>query len=121
MSHSVEEVYSVYNETVRKARKTHSCAACRSPILPRHYYASVFIVFEGKAETVKRCGSCQTTHLHLRELGDKHGMWPDEKLNCGKSYDGEWGEEPPEEIAALPFLSSEERGLLLSNRCTIQL
>jgi hypothetical protein len=114
MSHYAEEVYTVYNETVRKARKTHACSACRSPILPGHYYASVFIVFDGDADTVKRCGSCQTTHLHLRKLGNEHGMWPNEKLNCGKSYDDEWGEDPPEEIASLPFLSADERGSLLA-------
>jgi hypothetical protein len=114
MSHCVEEAYTVYNETVRKARKEHTCSACRLPILPGHYYASVFLLYDGDAETIKRCGSCQTTHLHLRKLGDPHGMWPNEKLNCGKSYEGEWDEEPPEEIAALPFLNAENRGLLLA-------
>jgi hypothetical protein len=111
MSHYCEEAYTVYNETVRKARKEHTCSACRFPILPGNYYASVFIVFEGEAESLKRCGSCQKTHLHLRQLDPE--MWPDEKLNCGKAYEDEWGEEPPDEIAELPFLSADQRGMLL--------
>ncbi len=113
MSHLVDECYEVYRETVRKARKEHECSACRLPIRPGDYYCAVFIVFDHRSRFVRRCGACQTTHLHLRELGDGD-MWPDERLNCGLDYEDEWNDEPPEDIAALPLLSADERGALLA-------
>jgi hypothetical protein len=118
MSYTYDEAYSIYNENIYiyiyKAKKLHTCDACRITILPGHYYANVFIVFQNKSKTVKRCGSCQTTHLHLRKLCANNDMWPNEKLNCGTSYENEWGEEPPDEISDLPFLSPEERSQLLT-------
>lgn len=101
MSHSCDEVYEVYNETYPKARKTHTCEACEENIPPGGRYARVFTLFNGTAETYKRCLRCQALHEHLRRLGD-YDCWPDERLNCGESYEDEWGALPPE-IAALAF------------------
>jgi len=114
MSHYADEPYSVYRERVVKARKAHQCSACGWSIQPGDYYANVATVFDGKAETIKRCGSCQTTHKHLRKLCCDEDMWPDEKLGCGLAYENEWGGEPPEDIAVLPFLSGEDRSTLLA-------
>ena len=119
MSHSCEETYDVYRETVRRARKQHECDACRAPIRPGDYYCAVSVVHDNVAETVKRCGACQRTHEHLRVLcserssWDRENFWPDERLNCGLEYDEEWGSEPPNEIASLPLLGADERGVLL--------
>jgi hypothetical protein len=118
VSHSCDGNAAVYRETIRKARKLHYCHACRKVIRPGDYYASIAIVADGEAESVKRCGACQTTHLHLRELcrAPEHrydDLWPDERLNCGESYEDNWGAEPPDEIADLPFISDDERGALL--------
>ena len=112
MSHYVDECYDVYQETTRKARKEHDCDACKLPIRRGDYYCSVHIVFDGRARSVKRCGACQTTHIHLRKLNPGE-MWPNEKLACGLDYEEEWGNEPPDEIQALPLLSADERGQLL--------
>jgi hypothetical protein len=91
----------VYAETVRRARKPHSCAACRETIATGHRYTDVRIIFEGRVDTIKRCLRCQAIHEHLRDLGDGES-WPEERLDCGQSYESEWGE-CPDEIAALAF------------------
>lgn len=102
MSHSIDDYYSVYKETETKARKEHQCSACSEPISPNQVYTRVQIVFDKSAETVKRCSRCQAIHIHLREKG-RGDTWPAERLDCGESYRDHWGEEPPEEIAALAF------------------
>lgn len=120
MSHLCDDTYAVYVETTRRARKLHTCDACRRPILPGHLYADVRFVFDKQAQQVKRCGACQTTHLHLRQLCQEDSysmMWPDERLGCGLAYEDEWGE-VPDEIAALAFTSDDERGKLLEKGAT---
>lgn len=102
MSHEVEDTYDVYDEEERKARTAHVCDACHEQIGPGQRYTVVGIVWERRAETVKRCARCQAIHEHLRDLGGGD-MWPDEKLNCGEAYQDHWGKEPPEHIAALAF------------------
>lgn len=123
MSYSIEawDTYTVYCETVRKARKAHKCSACRVVIRPGDYYCNVALVHDKKAKSLKRCGACQLTHLHLRERCAAKGyssnyerMWPDERLGCGLDYEEEWGEEPPDEIWRLPLLGPDERGALLA-------
>lgn len=116
MSHSVDESYDVYREEVRKAIKEHICDACQRTISKGHTYCSVYIVFDGEAKTVKRCGSCQTMHEHLRKIAEPVGMWPNEKLNCGSDYEEEWDTEPPEEVVALAFMTDDEAGKLLQKK-----
>lgn len=108
MSHDVLdcEPCSVYAETTRKARKEHSCSACKETIRPGDYYVNVGIVCNGNAETIKRCLRCDKIHEHLRTKapGD---TWPDDRLNCGHGYREMWGEDPPPEIAALAFATRD--------------
>lgn len=116
MSYYYEKTYDVYREQVRRARKRHKCDACNLPILPGHYYCSVTWVCDGTARGVKRCGSCQVTHKHLRELCRKYSegdRWPNERLSCGESYEEEWGD-CPDDIAALALMSVEGIGSLLA-------
>lgn len=116
MSDIATEPCSVYRQKIVKARKEHACSACRAKILPGHYYSRVFCVFEGEAETFRRCGSCEVTYRHLTELCRHHpdgDIAPLFDLSCGKDYAEEWGDEPPDEIARLPFLSADERSALL--------
>ncbi len=103
MSHSVDEHYSVYSETRRRARKPHTCAACNETISPGRTYHVIFIAFDGDIETLKRCERCQVIHLHLRKLGAGEDMWPAERLDCGEEYKEHWGKEPPPWLAALAF------------------
>ena len=106
MSYSCDETYDVYNETRTKARKAHTCSACKDTIAPGHLYTRVAVVFDGTVTSYKRCVRCQTLHKHLRELCS-YDMWPDERLACGMAYEEEWGE-LPEEIEELAFLTPEE-------------
>lgn len=108
MSHHCDESYDVYDETLRKANKRHTCGACGEAIELGDYYHSVHLVFDGSAETVKRCARCQAIHAHLRTKGRGDSMWPDERLNCGEEYEAHWGEKPPDEVAALAFATREE-------------
>ena len=98
----------------RRARVAHVCSACGATISHGHYYTSTGVVWEGTAETIKRCGSCELTYRHLVELGSTRGMAPDLKLACGLDYAEEWETEPPEDIARLPLLTDAERGALLA-------
>lgn len=106
MSYESDGHYVVHRESRHRARKDHACAACRDTISAGHVYACSFIVFDGDAEYLKRCLRCQTLHEHLRDLCGP-GVWPDERLMCGLSYEDEWGE-LPEEIAALAFVTPDE-------------
>lgn len=117
MSHSCDDEYDVYKETPRRARKEHRCHACGAGIRPGHKYMVVATVYDGSATTIKRCGRCQRTHEHLRELCRSldYELWPDERLNCGLDYEDEWCEPPPAEIAALPMLTDDEASALLED------
>ncbi len=103
MSHAIDELYAVYNEEARAARKAHRCVACRETIAAGHRYTTIAIVEDGRGRTIKRCARCQAIHEHLRDLGRHSDMWPDERLDCGEEYSEHWGKAPPEHIAALAF------------------
>jgi len=104
VSRSVDDTYDVYDEREPRARKEHRCKACGETIRIGDRYANVKVVFDGTAETIKRCLRCQRMHEHLRTLGDRRDrLWPDEQLNCGEEYEEHWGKKPPDEIAALAF------------------
>jgi len=105
MSSYVDDEYDVYNENLVCARVEHKCAACKVKILRGFKYYRIGIVFDGGAETIKRCLICQATHLHLRRLGG-YQVWPDEKLDCELRYEDEWGE-LPDKIASLAFETQE--------------
>lgn len=108
MSHYADEQYDVYHEVRVFAVQAHECDAvmCDQPIRKGDAYWRIHVVYDGRAETIKRCVRCQTIHEHLRGLGDD--MWPDERLNCGQDYREEWGTDPPADIQALAFWRAGE-------------
>lgn len=114
MSYVFEERYDVYDETPRRARTAKPCGACARTIAVGEIYMRVAWIFDGHAESVNRCGACQATHQHLRNLGEAD-VWPDERLGCGQDYEEEWGA-VPDEIAALPFLSGAEASAKLEGQ-----
>jgi hypothetical protein len=116
VSYSFDEQYDVYDERVSKARKAHVCSACERSIDPGQLYVRVRWVYDGSADGVKRCGACQLTHEHLRGLGRDRDMWPDETLSCGLEYYEEWDADPPDGVAALPFLTAQDASDLLWGR-----
>jgi len=105
VSHSYDETYEVYSETNRRAVKQHQCSACAEPIPAGHRYYDIRIVFDGVVR-VKRCLRCQAIHEHLRTKAPGE-TWPAERLDCGESYEEDWGECPPE-IEALAFKSGAD-------------
>lgn len=108
MSVSCDGVNAVYDEQHRKARKEHRCDACKETIRVGDRYTSLHLVYDGTAQTIKRYARCQALHEHLREKCSYYGdMWPMERLDCGESYETEWGECPPE-IQRLAFLTPDE-------------
>lgn len=102
MSYEFDERYSVYNERFPRSRVERTCDACKETIPRGGHYARIGVVFNKSAETIVRCMRCQRIHEHLRLLAPNE-LWPDERLQCGSSYMDEWGEEPPDEVAALAF------------------
>lgn len=102
-------------KTVR-ARKHHMCGACKRRIQPGELYRRMDFRHEGSYMRVKRCGACETTYRHLvdRCWNSPYELAVDMELNCGKSYENEWGEVPPE-IARLPFLAGAEASALLED------
>jgi predicted RNA-binding Zn-ribbon protein involved in translation (DUF1610 family) len=96
------EPCSVFTESIVRARKAHKCHACGETIRAGDKYSSTFLVWEGTAETIKRCARCQTIHLHLRKVRDPE-TYPAERLDCGDDYEDVHGEPPPDDIAALAF------------------
>lgn len=116
MSHSLDEFYAVHSKVIRRARKQHICCCCDSPIQIGHRYVIVFTVFDGESNTYKRCLRCDRIHGHLVEKGDGQ-TYPAEALNCGETYQDHWGEEPPEQIAALAFMLPDEAQKLLESPC----
>lgn len=118
MSESCDGTYEKREVRVRKARKEHTCCACQTRILPGHFYANIFTLFEREVTVYKRCGACEKTHEHLvqlcRENTDPYdNMWPREDLGCGLDYEDEWGE-LPEEVEAFAFMSADEASALLA-------
>jgi len=112
MSFEPDETYDVYRKTIRRANKEHVCDACKCTIRPGDTYAHVATVFEGSAETCKRCGRCEKIHAHLADIGARHGTYPMERLDCGQSYEDEWGE-CPTDIQELAFATEDEAGRIL--------
>lgn len=94
MSHSCDEQYAIYDEREFRANKPHTCDACGLEIRKFDRYTRVFMLFDGRKEHVKRCARCQLLHEHLRGLCEPGEQWPDERLNCGLSYESEWGPAP---------------------------
>lgn len=92
----------LFRERRPVARKPHKCHACGETIRSGDRYARVFFVWEGEPDTVKRCMRCEKIHAHLVDRGNGD-TYPAERLDCGESYQDHWGEDPPDEIAALAF------------------
>lgn len=103
MSYEPDGYYSVYNERFPRSRKARPCDACKETIHAGAHYARVSVVYDGSAETIVRCMRCQRMHEHLRLVARCERAWPAERLDCGRDYVEEWGEDPPAEIAALAF------------------
>lgn len=96
-------------ERRQRARKEHRCDACCETIRRGDIYIYEFSVFDGNAESLRRCLRCDTIYQHLI---DRHrGMEDsevDRELRCGHTYREVFEQEPSDEIAQLAFLTADE-------------
>ena len=115
------EPCSFYKHTIVRARKAHRCDACKRQIAPGHRYALVKLAGDGSAETIKRCGACERIYQHLSGKGAARGMQPQERLDCGETYEDEWDEPPPDDIAALAFMTDDDAGAALQPKHAVHL
>ena len=84
----------------RKARKEHRCYACWRLIHPGDSYHRSAQVFEGKVLGFAHCPRCWAIMEALFESGVDVVQWD---LNCGETW-----ENPPDDVAALAFMTAEE-------------
>lgn len=61
---------SVYEQTIRFARKPHKCESCRRQIEPREQYLDIFSICEGEACGESLCNQCvqDWVAIHRHEL-----------------------------------------------------
>lgn len=102
-----------YRDKLVRARAEHQCTACSRLILPGHTYSLTTLKCDGEIHRHKRCGACELIYRHLVKIG-AGDMRPMENLDCGLDYEEEWGDEPPDEVAALAFMTDEEAGRALA-------
>ena len=111
MSQWSDECSTIANFRTIKARKEHKCHACNERIAPGETYQCDSFLFEGEWNTVKRCARCELMYRHLDGRMREERDWDtycDSELKCGHEYEEEWGEPPPEDVAALAFMTPEE-------------
>jgi hypothetical protein len=88
----------------RRARKEHRCFACHEAIRPGdryHFEAQKYDEFE----TFKHCARCWAIANAILSAGAESVRWD---LNCGVSWEEAFGAEPPDEVAALAFMTPDE-------------
>lgn len=108
------ETPTVYEERERKARKEHHCDACGETIKPGQVYCNTFGVWDGNADTIKRCSRCDAIYEHLVDLRRDDSEYQIAlKLDCGRSYEDEWGDMPIEAQELAFLLPGEQPGALL--------
>jgi hypothetical protein len=103
----------VQTHQVLKARKEHKCDACNETIKPGHKYVLEKSLYDGSWGQVKRCARCEAIYKHLwavehAKKNRDYNEGPQWDLRCGHDYKSVHGVEPPDEIAALAFMTPEE-------------
>ncbi len=99
----------IENERRVRARKEHSCDACKETIERGHLYVKHTLIYEGTVDTTVRCLRCDAIYQQLVVIhADCCLELPDLSLNCGHEFKERWGKEPPPELARLAFLTPTE-------------
>jgi hypothetical protein len=105
-----------WSERWRRARKEHRCCACRETIRAGDRYHYVSGIWEGGPASFKHCARCWAMFAELTERtrwGDSVAL----QLDCGQSWEDVFTDAPPDEIAALAFLTPDEaQGDLVERR-----
>jgi len=65
------EMPTLYDETVRTARKPHVCSSCYSDILAKSKYFDIRGLWDGRWDSYKRCESCNAIAAKFaNEIGE---------------------------------------------------
>lgn len=99
------ELVSAYRSYWRKARKEHKCIACCETILKGNFYRYSSGVFDGTGFSEKHCARCWAIIEAIRAQGV---YVIDPLLDCGQIWDDVFEEPPPDNVAALAFMTVEE-------------
>ena len=97
-----------------RARKEHTCDACKETIERGHLYVKHTLIYEGTVDWVTRCLRCDAIYQQLCEIHregrrkGEHEDFPDWTLDCGHEFKERWGREPPPELARLAFMTPAE-------------
>ena len=86
----------------RKARKPHRCCACGETIRPGDHYHFTSGVWDGYPDSFKHCARCYRIWEKVLDRAD-HGDAVRYDLGC----DEEW-RDPPDDVAALAFMTADE-------------
>lgn len=121
-----DEYNDVDSETRVRARKEHTCHACKETIERTHFYVRHVMIFDRNVSVTIRCLRCDAIYQGLVKIhrennelqrqkaragdysGSEESVWPDVALNCGHEFKERWGREPPEELARLAFMTPAE-------------
>ena len=100
-----ESCWDVYHSlSYPRARQPHRCVACHETIRPRDVYVRTFVVCEGEPSVWQHCLRCNAL---LRALSDVGAEDVDIRLNCGHTWEEQFGP-CPESVARLAFLTADE-------------
>jgi hypothetical protein len=110
------EPFDVYpNNRIQRARVEHKCGACREPIRRGDMYSYTFAVFDGSPEAIKRCARCELLYRALVPIQPEDTAC-DPELNCGHTWEENFGDPPPEHVARLAFVTPDEAQTLFAER-----
>jgi hypothetical protein len=102
----------VERHAVQRARKPHTCSACSEVIRPGDLYSYSVFVYEGSTSIVKRCARCELLYYEIAERLPSHEV-VEESLNCGHTWEDNFSETPPPNVARLAFVTPAEAQALL--------
>ena len=97
----------------RKARKEHRCYSCRRAILPGHRYHRSAQVYDGKVDGFAHCPRCWAIVEALFKAGAETVQWD---LACGTPWPETFGADPPDDVAALAFITADEAQKTLAGK-----
>ena len=108
----------ILEERIQRARKPHTCDACSGVIQPGQCYSITASLYDGRWDRVKRCGRCELIYRRLvAEHRRRVHCWDEginPRLDCGHSWREIFDEDPPDDVAALAFLSDDDAQAKLS-------
>lgn len=107
MSYEAEYYYELCDTKVVVARKRHSCTACSEPIERGQRYVRFKALFDKRWDLVRRCARCELIYRHLCSLLGESNLDVAPALDCGLSYEDEWGAQP-DAVARLAFVNSAD-------------